>query len=39
MSGPESSVIINAEWERVTVEQTIAPGTPMMFGVVEVSEK
>jgi ELWxxDGT repeat protein len=39
MSGPESSVRINAEWERVTVEQAIAPGTPMMFGVVEVSEK
>jgi ELWxxDGT repeat protein len=39
MSGPESSVIINAEWERVMVEQAIAPGPPMMFGVVEVSEK
>jgi ELWxxDGT repeat protein len=37
MSGLERSVEVNAEWERVTVDQPILPGTPRMFGVVEVT--
>jgi ELWxxDGT repeat protein len=36
MIGRESVATLNDEWERVTVEQPIAPGTPRMFGVVEV---
>jgi len=39
ISGPESVVEIDAAWERVTVEQVIAPGVTRMFGVVEVTEK
>ena len=39
MTGPESILEINAEWERVTVEQVIAPGVTRMFGAVEVTEK
>jgi ELWxxDGT repeat protein len=39
MTGPEAIVEISAEWERVTVEQVIAPGVTRMFGVVEVTEK
>jgi hypothetical protein len=38
MSGPESVVEIDAAWERVTVDQSILPGTTRMFGVVEVTE-
>lgn len=37
MSGLERSVEMNAEWEHVTVDQPIIPGTPRMFGVVEVT--
>lgn len=39
MTGPESILEINAQWERVTVEQAIAPGVTRMFGVVEVTEQ
>lgn len=38
MTGPESVVEIDAEWERVTVEQAVLPGTTRMFGMLEVTE-
>lgn len=38
MTGPESLVEIDQEWERVTVEQSIEPGVTRMFGLVEVTE-
>lgn len=38
MTGLESVVEINADWERVTVEQAILLGMTRMFGVVEVTE-
>lgn len=37
MTGPEVIVDIDDEWERVTVEQPILPGTTRMFGLVEVT--
>ncbi len=38
MNGPETVVEIDANWERVTIEQPIDPATPRVFGVVEVTE-